>query len=169
MDAAERKRVRVLKADVRSPKLPTADIVASLNFSYGIFKTRPELLKYLKSVRTKLNANGLVVMDCLGGIEIAPQMSSTIQLEGFTYTWEQENFNPLTREAKFAIHFQPDGGPLKKCAFTYDWRMWTPLELREILQELGFKKTYVYWQGYGRSETVPDSGQSWTAYVVGKK
>jgi len=169
MDAAEQKRVKVLKADVRSPKLPTADLVASLNFSYGIFKTRPALVKYLKQVRAKLSAGGLVVLDCLGGIEIASQMSSTAQLDGFSYTWEQEDFNPLTREAKFAIHFQPDGKPLSRRVFTYDWRMWTPIELREILQELGFKQTYLYWQGYGRSESVPDSGQSWTAYVVGKK
>ncbi len=169
LDQADRKRVKVLKAYVQSPKLPHADIVASLNFSYGIFKTRPELMKYLKQVRSKLNPNGLVVLDCLGGIEISPQMSSTTQLEGFVYTWEQEDFNPLTREAKFAIHFQPDGERVRKRVFTYDWRMWTPLELREILADVGFKRTYLYWQGYGRCESVPDNSQAWVAYVVGRK
>ncbi len=169
MDEAEQKRVTVLKADVQSLKLPPADIVASLNFSYGVFKTRPKLREYLKRVHAKLRPGGVVVLDCLGGIEIAPQMTSTVQVDEFSYIWEQEGFDPLTRQAQFAIHFTRPGEKTRRRVFTYDWRMWTPLELRELLDELGFKKTFLYWQGVGRSEAIPDNSQTWVAYVVGKK
>ena len=74
--------------------------------------------------------------------------------------------------AKFHIHFQRQGEPARKKAFVYDWRMWTTAELKDLLQEVGFKNTYVYCEGAGRVEngdSGPAPGESWVAYVVGRK
>lgn len=147
-------RVKVLRKDVRSPGLPKADIACALNFSYGIFKKRPDLVKYLKSVRCQM-----MVLDVLGGIEMQSQNEIRQDYPDFTYFFEQMKFDPITREALFHIHFETGKKKIRK-AFTYDWRMWTVPELREVLEDAGFKKTFVYWEG-----DLQD-GAHWVAYVV---
>lgn len=158
----EKKRLFPLHADVRSAKLPKADIISALNFSYGVFKDRVELKDYLKKCLTKLKAKGIMVMDCLGGMEIAPQLETSVEFEGFTYTWEQESFDPLSREARFSVHFQRPGEKQRRGEFIYEWRMWTPIELRDLMLEVGFKNTFVYCESN-------DEAQAWVAYVVGLK
>jgi hypothetical protein len=76
------------------------------------------------------------------------------------------------------IHFKfPDGSKIKK-AFTYEWRLWTAPELRELLLEAGFSKATVYWEGEdedgeGNGEFTPDekgvADYAWIAYVVAEK
>jgi hypothetical protein len=60
-------------------------------------------------------------------------------------------------------------------AFSYDWRLWTLPEVRELLAEAGFRRTAVYWEqtgsdGEGNGEYAPaergDSDPAWIAYVV---
>ena len=44
------------------------------------------------------------------------------------------------------IHFKfKDGSRIKK-AFSYDWRLWTLPEIREVMEEAGFSNTRVYWE-----------------------
>ena len=54
------------------------------------------------------------------------------------------------------IHFRFDDGSRLKKAFSYDWRLWTLPELREILREVGFAQTLVYWQGWDEREEDGD-------------
>ena len=63
------------------------------------------------------------------------------------------------------IHFSfPDGSKIKK-AFTYDWRLWTLPEIRELLLEAGFQRATVYWEGTneeteeGDGEFTPHGGR----------
>ena len=45
----------------------------------------------------------------------------------------KESPNPITHATTCHIHFKfPDGSKLKK-AFTYEWRLWTAPEIRELL------------------------------------
>ena len=62
--------------------------------------------------------------------------------------------------------------------FTYDWRLWTIPELRDIMTEVGFNKVIVYWEGTNRRGggdgifSPVEKGEaclSWIAYVVGVK
>jgi hypothetical protein len=64
----------------------------------------------------------------------------------FSYFWDCQKFNPITNECLYAIHFKPKGGKKFKNVFTYDWRMWSVPELREILEEAGFSQTFCYWE-----------------------
>ena len=56
--------------------------------------------------------------------------------------------------------------------------MWSLPELREILAEVGFKKTHVYWEGTTKSGegngvfTRTEKGEaceSWIAYIAAEK
>ncbi len=77
------------------------------------------------------------------------------------------------------IHFEfEDGSKLKK-AFTYDWRIWTPMEIRDLLLEAGYSEVDFYLQGWDDEEDDTDDNfvkrneynemDAWFGYVVGIK
>ena len=73
------------------------------------------------------------------------------------------------------IHFRfPDGSKIKE-AFTYEWRLWTIPELRELLMEAGFKRVDVYWEGTDEDgegdgeysvSTCGEACEGWVSYLV---
>ncbi|CAN5406612.1 hypothetical protein BH10BDE1_BH10BDE1_30730 [soil metagenome] len=175
-------RVIIREENVLSPGLPKVDVIAAMNFSHYIFKTRETMKQYFANAYSTLNDGGLMVADCFGGPACQKSNKDSTKHRGFTYIWEQVGFDPVTSEAVFHIHFKVNekAGKVRhhKHQFTYDWRMWSILELREIMIEAGFKKTHVYWEGTSRKGdgngifTRVDSGEiceAWVAYVVGEK
>ncbi len=168
-------RVELIENDVLTFEGRKADVIASFNFSYFIFKDRPTLLAYCRAVRAGLRDQGLFVLDIMGGPDAQVVQEEERELDGFEYVWDQHTFNPVTNEALNYIHFRfPDGSRLKK-AFTYDWRLWAAPELRDVLLEAGFREVDVYWEGtdgdgegngvFTKSRTGDDS-EAWIAYVV---
>ena len=143
-----RRRVKPLrKTSVTSPK---ADVVAACNFSFCVFKKRADLIAYFKSVLRSLGRTGILVLEQSGGpgmIQKCKERTSHNEpgLGRFTYVWDQKAFDPITHDAKYAIHFRfPDGRKIEN-AFEYDWRLWSIPELREAMEEAGFGSTHVYW------------------------
>jgi hypothetical protein len=155
-------RLTLTQGNVLSTPTQKAEILAAENFSYCIFKTREALRTYFKAARKNLAKDGLFVMDLMGGGDChfedqedtrairypaAGKLNAgrKDKLKRFTYVWRQEEFNPITHDALFHIHFRfPDGSEMKN-AFTYDWRLWTVPEIRELLLEAGFKQVDVWW------------------------
>jgi len=180
LDAEERSRVRLLQSDARDVTGPKADVVAAQNFSFYFFKTRDELRRYFRAAYRNLGRDGVLVLDVLGGYECMKEDTSEVRgYRSFKYVWEQERFDPITHDCRFHIHFRfPDGSELNR-AFTYDWRMWTMPEIRELLAEAGFSRSDVYWEGtdpktgkgndvYRRREHA-ESDPAWIAYLVAVK
>ncbi len=172
------RRLKVLEANVLTTKLPDADIAVAVNFSYFCFKRRSDLKVYFSNALASLKKNGILVLDVFGGTQCTDAIEDKHKLKNFTYYWDQKSFDPVTNEAVFHIHFKPDGHSKIKNVFTYDWRMWSIPELRDLLDEVGFKKTHVYWEGTSRSGfgngvfTRTEQGEaclSWIAYIVGEK
>lgn len=177
LDASERKRIHLLNMNVMDKKVPHADIVAAANFSYFLFKKRQDLKQYFKNVHDTLNKEGIFIVDVFGGTQCTDEITDKKKIGDLTYYWDQKGFDPITNEAQFSIHFRHKG-KMYKDLFTYDWRMWSIPELREIMQEAGFKETRVYWEGTNRlgfgngKFTLANSGEpclSWVAYIVGIK
>lgn len=141
------KNVRLFCDDVlKGRRGPKADIGCALNFSYCCFKQRAELLAYFKATRKTLQADGLFVLDVLGGTETMRADKNVVDHGDFTYRWEQEFFDPLTHAFGCHIHFSfPDGSKLER-AFSYDWRLWTMPELYDILLEAGYSKVHRMWE-----------------------
>lgn len=174
----DRPRVELLLDDVRTVETEPVDIVGAFNFSYYLFKTRDELRAYFSSVRETLNDDGIFFLDAFGGPEGISVQKEKTKLDGFTYIWDQAHFEPVTGRMVCHIHFKfPDGSKIKR-AFTYDWRMWTLPEIRELLLEAGFRTARVYWEGededgegngeYTESETG-DPDPAWVSYIVAEK
>jgi cyclopropane fatty-acyl-phospholipid synthase-like methyltransferase len=174
----QQSRIQVINSNVLDPNLPKIDLMAAMNFSYFLFKTRDELREYFKVVHSRLNDGGVIFADCFGGTDISDDVEEEIDHEDFLYFWHQEYFDPITNFAKFHIHFQVNGQPKLKSQFVYDWRMWSIPEIREIMTEAGFSKTRVLWEeedseGGGTGEFYEtekaESCAGWIAYVVGHK
>ena len=181
---AEQKRVRLIEQDVRKRNRPAVDVLAAQNFSFWIFKTREEVIEYFKIARANLNAQGIMVMDMMGGGEcyeedLVDKRTIKKGKKGFKYHWEQASFNPITGDASFYISFKfADGSKLKR-AFEYHWRFWTIPEVREMLAEAGFSESHVYWEiededdpdidgTWERRDDAP-SDPSWICYIIAVK
>lgn len=180
---AQAERVRLLEQDVRKRNRPQVDVLAAQNFSFWIFKTRAEVVDYFRVARSNLNAQGLMVMDMMGGGDCFAEGHTdkrTIKKgkRGFKYHWEQASYNPVNADASFYISFKFNDGSKMKRAFEYHWRFWTIPEVREMLEEAGFSASHVYWEEededgedtgvWSRADNAP-SNPSWLAYVVGVK
>jgi SAM-dependent methyltransferase len=169
-------RVTLVEADVRAVREPKVDLAVALNFSYMALKTRDSLRDYFHAVRDSLAPGGVFVLDIFGGWEAQALKVEKRRVAGFTYVWEQASFDPISHDSRFYIHFRfPDETEMKR-AFTYDWRLWTIPEVRELLQEAGFAESRVYWEGTDhrtrngngifRRTTRVDSCPGWIAYVA---
>ena len=173
-------RVRLVKRDVMTSTKFKADVIAALNFSYFVFKKRTRLKQYFQKVHRSLLEGGVLFLDLYGGPQAqVVQEESTEQDEGFDYVWDQDYFNPITCETKCYIHFDlPDGTRIER-AFTYDWRLWSIPELEDLLAEVGFKRSFVYWEGTDEETSTGngefeisregDDAESWVAYIVALK
>ena len=173
----QQKRLNVVNANVLDCGITETDVVLAMNFSYWIFKERKLMLQYFRSVYDSLVKDGIFMLDFFGGYEAFREMEESTEHEGFTYVWDQAHYNPITGHATFHIHFHFDDGSMLENAFTYDWRIWTLPEIREVLREAGFKET-VYWEGTdeegeGNGEYSPseegDADAGWIAYIVAEK
>jgi SAM-dependent methyltransferase len=172
-------RLRLIQDDVRHAPARGVDVVLASNFSHFIFQSRDELRRYYRSVHRSLKRDGVFILDAYGGSESYLEVQEPRHLDGFTYIWDQHHYNPITNHVINHIHFKfPDGTRINR-AFTYDWRLWSMPELREILLEAGFKSVSVYWEGTDKKtgegdgewkeSTEGEACLGWIAYVVGFK
>lgn len=174
---AQRERVQLIQGSVLTAPAPLADVTIALNFSYFIFKSRLLMKKYFMRARKGLKPGGLMIIDAFGGPAALVPNKEVTKIGHFKYLWDQTNFNPVTNEAVFHIHFRRNGEKIRRDVFTYDWRLWGIPELRDCMLEAGFRRTHVYWEGttksgYGdgqfkRTETGDDA-EGWVAYIVGE-
>ena len=128
------------------------DCVLAMNFSYWLFKTRDELRNYFQTVRASLGKDGVFFLDHYGGSEAMTETKEAKKIdEGpgrkFTYVWEQKEYNPITNDMECRIHFKFPDKTRMNDAFVYHWRLWSLVEIRELLSEAGFSEVHVYWEG----------------------
>jgi len=127
LSAEQKMRVELIEGDVLTTETAKVDINVAMNFSYWIFKTRDSLRTYYEQVRKHIKDDGIFVMDCFGGSEAFEELKEKTKHKkhGFTYVWDQAEYNPINGDYKCHIHFKfKDGSKMKK-AFTYEWRLWT--------------------------------------------
>lgn len=175
-------RIDLRHANVLDVREPQVDITCAMNFSYCIFKTRGAMRHYFETVRASLKDDGIFILDLLGGTETMTAVEEEREIEGqnFVYIWDQAYFNPITHEMLCHIRFRfPDGSLLK--GFSYEWRLWSLPEIRELLMEAGFSRVRVYWEEFEEDEnnedemvgtgnyvetTVTENQEAWIVYII---
>lgn len=170
-------RVTLIQEDVRADRPGKFQVINALNFSYWVFRTREDLCGYFKKVRDGLDDEGIFLCDAYGGWESQQPMLEPRHIKGgFTYTWDQDTFDPITHEVRNHIHFEFKDGTQMEKAFTYEWRYWTLPEIQELLKEAGFSEVRVYWdqadddseEDY-RPATRAENQPGWLSYIVAVK
>jgi len=178
LPAADQARVSLIEGDVMAADTPPADVLAAFNFSYFIFDTRDKLRAYFERAYAALRDDGVFFVDLFGGPEAQEEMREKTKHKGFTYIWHQAKFHPVTHFIRCHIHFRFKDGSKIKRAFSYEWRLWSAPEIREVLAEAGFRKTTLYWEGEdedgeGNGEFTPEekgeADLAWIAYIVAEK
>ena len=152
LDDAQKSRVTLLLEDVRKVKTDPVDVILAMNFSWQIFEVRSELISYFASVRDGLVDDGILFMDAFGGYEAYQEMEEKTKHKGFTYTWEQASYDPITGHMECFIHFNFNDGSKMKRAFSYAWRLYSLPEIKEMLLEAGFSNVTIYWQGWDEND-----------------
>ena len=180
LDIEDQARVSLIECDVMTVETPKVDLLAAFNFSYFIFDTRDSLRTYFERAFEAIKDDGVFFCDMFGGPEAQEETKEKTKHKKhkFAYIWHQAEFHPVTNFIRCHIHFHfKDGSKIKK-AFTYEWRLWSAPELRELLLEAGFSKATIYWEGEdedgdGNGEFAPnDTGVAdlaWIAYIVAEK
>ncbi|MCG6896466.1 MAG: class I SAM-dependent methyltransferase [Thiocapsa sp.] len=183
LNADQQTRVALTQGDVRAVETATPDILLAMNFSYWLLRDRRSLRGYFTHARQTLAENGIFFLDAFGGYDAFRLLTEERRIRDpdgttFTYAWEQAAYEPITGRLVCHIHFRFDDGSEWPRAFSYDWRLWTLPEIRELLAEAGFSRVMVYWQGWdadGKPDGVfvpaeagePDAG--WIAYLTAEK
>jgi len=179
---AEASRIKLLQKNVLTVKTEQPEIISAMNFSYWLFKERKQLKRYFKQVHRQLADRGILIMDAYGGYDSFRDIEEEREIEDgddtFTYVWEQEKYDPISGNLICHIHFDFEDGSRIEKAFSYDWRLWTLPEIRELLDEVGFSRVKVYWQGFdaegeadGIFEPVEEgeADAGWICYISAEK
>lgn len=181
-------RVHLVRANVLTASTPRVDAILALNFSYCVFKERLTLRRYLRRARAALAPGGMLVLDIFGGtgaITATREERAIVGATGpdgrplprFRFVWEHAHFDAISHHVLCHIHFRLGSGRWLQKAYTYDWRLWTIPELRELMAEAGFAASEVHTHGWtkaGLSNGVYrpvsrfDNEIGWLAYVVGR-
>ncbi|MGB4335470.1 MAG: methyltransferase [Chromatiaceae bacterium] len=182
LDEAQAKRVTLRLDNVLAVETGTQDIVCALNFSYWLLTKRASLLTYFRQVRNSLKPDGVFFLDAYGGYDAYRLTAEERVIQGdqglFTYIWDQAHYDPISGRLICHIHFAFSDGSRLEQAFSYDWRLWSLPEIRELLAEAGFGRVLCYWQGWDAQgepdgifvpveEGEPEAG--WIAYLTAER
>lgn len=181
LSSSQRERIDLRCENVLKTSTEAPEIISAMNFSYWLFKERKQLRRYFRQVRESLADGGILFLDSYGGYDSFKEIVEERDIEeagGFTYIWEQEKYEPISGTLICHIHFDfPDSSRLER-AFSYDWRLWTLPEIRELLSEAGFSKITVYWQGWDKDGeadgdfkpvTEGEADAGWICYLSAEK
>lgn len=181
LDGDEIERIELMQDDVMRARPGLSDIILAMNFSYYLFRERDELREYFANALDGLVSDGMLILDAYGGYEapmVLEERRDCVDGDGnaFVYIWDQAAFNPIDSCMTCNIHFEFADGSRIENAFSYQWRLWTLPEIREILLEAGFAKVEIYWEGTdeesneGNGIYLPseqgDADAGWVCYIV---
>lgn len=125
-----------------------ADVVASVNFSLCLLHTREDAMRYLRLARAAMQQEhgSIMVLDLLGGpsAECDARIDRSNTVTGASFLWEQEGYNPVTREIYCHISLRRRGIIVLPRIWNYHWRLWTIPEATELLLAAGFHAVHTW-------------------------
>ena len=183
LESEQTNRITLLQQNILDTHTEPCDLILAMNFSYWLLNQRDNLRNYFSQVLSMLKDDGIFFLDAYGGYDSFRNIKEERTIDedepgSFTYTWEQERYEPISGQLISHIHFNfPDGSRLDR-AFSYHWRLWTLPEIQDLLMEAGFGKVTIYWQGWDEDGNpdgifVPtqeaDADAGWICYICAEK
>ncbi|KAL0369537.1 UNVERIFIED_CONTAM: hypothetical protein Sangu_0271800 [Sesamum angustifolium] len=169
-------------------QLPAKDIVCAFNYSCCCLHNRKDLVLYFKHALNALSRKGgIFVMDLYGGTSSEGMLRLQRRFPNFTYVWEQAEFDIIQRKTRISLHFNLHKQHRKlRHAFSYSWRLWSLPEVKDCLEEAGFRSVHFWIRSMPDSEQIRctdglsvgrdvkyeeatsfQQQDSWNAYIVG--
>ncbi|KAH6773047.1 S-adenosyl-L-methionine-dependent methyltransferases superfamily protein [Perilla frutescens var. frutescens] len=169
-------------------QLPPRDIVCAFNYSCCCLHSRKELILYFKHALNALSRKGgIFVMDVYGGTSSEGVLRLQRRFPNFTYVWEQDEFDIIQRKTRISLHFNLHKQQRKiRHAFSYSWRLWSLPEVKDCLEDAGFRSVHFWIRNMPDSEQIKcmygfsvgrdvkyeeatsfQQQDSWNAYIVG--
>ncbi|CAA6660691.1 unnamed protein product [Spirodela intermedia] len=169
---------------VKISSLPARDIACAFNYSCCCLHRRADLVMYFKHVLGGLSKQGgIFIMDLYGGTSSECRLKLQRRFPGFTYIWEQQEFDIINRTTRISLHFQLGKKKTLRHAFSYNWRLWSLAEVKDCLKEAGFSSVHFWMREMPNTQLGSDSEDlfdakyeealsfqqrdSWNAYIVG--
>lgn len=173
---------------MKNTQLPARDIVCAFNYSCCCLHSRKELILYFKHALNALSKKGgIFVMDLYGGTSSENELRLQRRFPNFTYVWEQAEFDIIQRKTRISLHFHLQKQQKKlRHAFSYSWRLWSLPEVKDCLEEAGFRAVHVWIRNMPDSEQIRCTDgfsvgrdvkyeeatsfkqqDAWNAYIVG--
>ncbi|KAJ3707597.1 hypothetical protein LUZ61_011302 [Rhynchospora tenuis] len=143
--------------------LPARDIVCAFNYSCCCLHSRKDLIAYFRHAFNALSKRGgIFVMDLYGGTSSECKLRLQRKFSGFTYIWEQEEFDVINRKTKISLHFQFGKKKALRHAFSYHWRLWSIPEIKDCMEEAGFKSVH-FWMREMPDTHLHENADEYTA------
>ncbi|KAH7293151.1 hypothetical protein KP509_28G014100 [Ceratopteris richardii] len=141
---------------------PAIDVACAFNYSCCCLHDRADLLLYFKYVRSSLSEKGgIFSMDLYGGVSSEGPLKLYRHFHDFTYIWEQDTFDIISRMTKISLHFRLKNNRMIRHAFTYNWRLWSLPEVHDCLKEAGFDSVHFWIRRMPSQEEIEGYEDEW--------
>lgn len=147
-------------------QLPPRDTVCAFNYSCCCLHSRKELILYFKHALNALSRKGgIFAMDLYGGTSSEGVLRLQRRFPNFTYVWEQDEFDIIQRKTRISLHYNLHKQKRKiRQAFSYSWRLWSLPEVKDCLEEAGFRSVHFWIRNMPDSEEI----KSMDGFSVGR-
>jgi SAM-dependent methyltransferase len=134
-------RIKLIKQDVLEEydTKEKFDIICSLNYSHFLLPKRKQLLKYFSNVVKNLESKGVYIIDFYGGSHIFVDHKYQHNKTSNFYEFSGKQMNILNNQSKCSLNYKIKKNKYKPF-FSFDFRIYSIIELREAMEEVGFNQ-----------------------------
>jgi len=134
-------RIQLINHNVLDPynEKEKFEIICSLNYSHFLLTKRKEILTYFNNVYKSLDSKGIFILDFYGGSHIYEDHKYQQEKSQHFYQFSGKQMNILNNQSKCSLNFKINKNKFTP-HFTFNFRIYSILEMRDTLEEVGFKK-----------------------------
>ncbi len=137
-------RIKLLNQNVLEPFDETEkfDIISSMNYSHFLLTKRKDLVKYFSNVRKNI-FKGLYIIDFFGGSHVFEEHKHNNQSD--IYEFKNEQMNIVDNITNCILNFKNKyKNNQLETLFSYNFRVYSLIELKEALEDAGFKTFKIF-------------------------
>jgi hypothetical protein len=119
------------------------EIICSLNYSHFLLPQRKMILKYFTNMVKNLETKGIFIMDFYGGSHIYSDHKYQHNKSSNFYEFSGKQMNIIANTSKCSLNYKVKKNKYKPF-FSFNFRIYSIIELREALEEAGLTQFKLY-------------------------